>query len=212
MGSLCYVTNLVLGIMFFTSHCSETHGLLYPRESETREVRSLDGMWNFVKGNTNDPKEGFREEWFKYDLSKVRPTIPMPVPSSYNDLTEDAELRDHVGQVWYDRRFFAPQSWSKHTRVWIRFGSVHYMAIVVRMIYLYHGSDYSRQSLTKSLFSVDQWSRGDAARDWSFAFWSWHHWSTLLRAGEPSHGVMWQHPATRHNPSRVCCRGRDVSW
>lgn len=55
----------------------------------------------------------------------------MPVPSSYNDITEDPKLRDHVGVVWYDRTFFVPQSWSKNQRVWIRFGSVHYLAVVV---------------------------------------------------------------------------------
>jgi len=55
----------------------------------------------------------------------------MPVPASYNDITEDNEIRDHVGTVWYDRKFFVPASWAKNQRVWIRFGSVHYEAIVV---------------------------------------------------------------------------------
>ena len=55
----------------------------------------------------------------------------MPVPSSFNDITEDRSLRDHVGTVWYDRKFFVPQSWSDNKIVWIRFGSVHYKAIVV---------------------------------------------------------------------------------
>lgn len=54
----------------------------------------------------------------------------MPVPASYNDITEDSALRDHVGTVWYDRKFFVPGSWSDK-RVWIRFGSVHYEAHVV---------------------------------------------------------------------------------
>lgn len=55
----------------------------------------------------------------------------MPVPSSYNDMTEDPSLRDHVGTVWYDRNFFIPNSWIDNNRIWIRFGSVHYEAIVV---------------------------------------------------------------------------------
>lgn len=55
----------------------------------------------------------------------------MPVPASYNDIGEDADLRDHVGTVWYDRRFFIPKHWQKEQRVWIRFGSVHYDAHVV---------------------------------------------------------------------------------
>lgn len=57
--------------------------------------------------------------------------MPMPVPASYNDMNEDSNLRDHVGTVWYDRRFFVPASWQENKRVWIRFGSVHYEAYVV---------------------------------------------------------------------------------
>lgn len=57
----------------------------------------------------------------------------MPVPASYNDINEENELRDHVGTVWYDRRFFVPVSWQSR-RVWIRFGSVHYEAYVVRIV------------------------------------------------------------------------------
>lgn len=62
---------------------------------------------------------------------QTKKTIQMPVPASYNDITEDSTLRDHVGTVWYDRKFFVPGSWSDNKRVWIRFGSVHYEAHVV---------------------------------------------------------------------------------
>ncbi|CAM1154623.1 GUSB (predicted) [Pycnogonum litorale] len=55
----------------------------------------------------------------------------MPVPSSYNDITVDKTIRDHLGWVWYDRQFVVPKSWNdSNTRVNIRFGSVHYTAIV----------------------------------------------------------------------------------
>lgn len=64
-------------------------------------------------------------------ITQVHKTIPMPVPSSYNDITEDNNLRDHVGTVWYDRKFFVSASWAQNKRVWIRFGSVHYEAYVV---------------------------------------------------------------------------------
>lgn len=54
----------------------------------------------------------------------------MPVPSSYNDVTQDPNIRDHIGWVWYQRDFFLPKSW-KTQRVGVRFGSVNYHAIVV---------------------------------------------------------------------------------
>jgi len=58
--------------------------------------------------------------------------MQMPVPSSYNDVLVDKKIRDHVGLVWYDRSFFAPESWRQQGyRVFLRFGSVHYAAQVV---------------------------------------------------------------------------------
>ncbi|XP_022125377.2 beta-glucuronidase isoform X1 [Pieris rapae] len=103
---------------------------LYPRATETRDLRNLDGVWNFRKSPT-DPEFGYKNGWFEQDLEKTGPVIPMPVPSSYNDVGEDASLRDHVGLVWYDRRFFVPSWWGQNgQRVWLRFSSVHYASQV----------------------------------------------------------------------------------
>ena len=57
----------------------------------------------------------------------------MPVPASYNDITTERSIRDHVGVVWYKREFQVPSTW-KDSRVWIRFGSVCYAAQVVRIL------------------------------------------------------------------------------
>lgn len=130
MGIIGYLVNIVFGLMFVNGYEKVTEGLLYPRESETREVRSLDGIWKFARSNVTNPSQGIREKWFKSNLEDSVKVIDMPVPSSYNDITEDATLRDHVGTVWYERQFFVPKSWADQT-VWIRFGSVHYEAYVV---------------------------------------------------------------------------------
>ncbi|XP_053970515.1 beta-glucuronidase-like [Hylaeus volcanicus] len=104
-------------------------GMLYPRESESREVKILDGMWDFVVSPSGDALKGYKEGWFANYLSKVGKVMQMPVPSSYNDITTSRELRDHVGAVWYQRTFFAPSSW-REQRVFVRFGSVNYLAQV----------------------------------------------------------------------------------
>ncbi|KOC64606.1 Beta-glucuronidase [Habropoda laboriosa] len=104
-------------------------GMLYPRESESREVKSLDGMWDFLVSPSGDTLKGYREAWYANELSKVGKVMQMPVPSSYNDITTSRELRDHVGAVWYQRTFFVPSSW-REQRVFIRFGSVNYLAQV----------------------------------------------------------------------------------
>ena len=129
MGVIGYMVHVVFGVMLVSGDERQTEGLLYPRESETREVRSLDGMWSFAKSDTTKPSEGLREKWFLKDLRESTKVINMPVPSSYNDIVEDANLRDHVGTVWYERKFFVPKSWTSQ-HVWLRFGSVHYEAYV----------------------------------------------------------------------------------
>lgn len=133
MGVIGYMTNIMFGVLVLSSGpVKETRGLLYPFESETREVRSLDGKWNFLKGDPNAPSMGITQKWYEKKLQDVGDVITMPVPASYNDITVDASLRDHVGTVWYDKTFFVPKSW-QGGKVWVRFGSVHYAAIVVSL-------------------------------------------------------------------------------
>ena len=97
--------------------------MLYPRESETREVKDLSGVWKFKVDKDN---EGYGKQWFKKPLED---TIPMPVPASYNDITQDPEIRDHIGNVWYERNFFIPLSWEEK-RIFLRVGSASHKARV----------------------------------------------------------------------------------
>lgn len=57
----------------------------------------------------------------------------MPVPASYNDITQDPTLRDFIGWVWYEREVVVPTRWiaDEGTRVVLRVGSAHYYSIVV---------------------------------------------------------------------------------
>ncbi|XP_063847967.1 beta-glucuronidase-like isoform X3 [Scylla paramamosain] len=106
-------------------------GGLYPRESPTREVRSLDGLWDFRLAPLLDPDKGFREHWYSQPLSQTGAVISMAVPSSYNDITQDKALRDHIGWAWYDRTFYVPMRWQEDKlRVVLRLGSAHYNSIV----------------------------------------------------------------------------------
>lgn len=134
MGLIGYLVNIAFGIVLVAGNEKMTEGMLYPRESETREVRSLDGMWQFARSDTKNPSEGVRSKWYLKNLSESTAVINMPVPSSYNDITEDDKIRDHVGTVWYEKKFFVPKSWALDQRVWIRFGSVHYEAYVVSQL------------------------------------------------------------------------------
>ena len=60
--------------------------------------------------------------------------LSMPVPSSYNDVTEERWLRDFIGWVWYDKQFYVPPSWlANNKRVVLRFDSVFYRCKVVSL-------------------------------------------------------------------------------
>ena len=53
----------------------------------------------------------------------------MPVPSSFNDITQDKFIRDYAGWVWYDHSFYVPSDWEESDVV-LRFGSAHYETVV----------------------------------------------------------------------------------
>ena len=76
-----------------------SEAILYPYESPSRQTKSLDGLWRFKL----DPKGlGHTEEWFKRSLSG-NDVLEMPVPSSYNDIGTDSNLR--VGSKIFKSRF-----------------------------------------------------------------------------------------------------------
>ncbi|KAF0290661.1 Beta-glucuronidase [Amphibalanus amphitrite] len=108
---------------------SPASSLLYPRASESRDLVSLDGIWQFRVSPPGDPNAGFREAWYSARLSESGTTIPMPVPCSFNDITADDEIRNYIGWAWYDRELYVPSGWSDR-RVVLRFGSVNYNAVV----------------------------------------------------------------------------------
>lgn len=75
--------------------------MLYPVITRSRTVLDLCGIWKFRLDNG----KGFDEKWFERELDNV---VNMPVPSSYNDMKEDAAYRDHYGWVFYQRKVMIP--------------------------------------------------------------------------------------------------------
>jgi beta-glucuronidase len=116
--------------LLLTVWCAATHGLLYPSASETRQIRSLDGLWSF---RLDEQGMGETERWFALP-NLPEPTILMPVPASYNDITQNVTIHRHIGWVWYARDFFvhntAPrwvlrfQAARYESRVWVNGQSV----------------------------------------------------------------------------------------
>ncbi|MGA3219487.1 MAG: beta-glucuronidase [Acidimicrobiales bacterium] len=97
--------------------------MLAPRDTPTRQRKSLNGLWRFIA----DPEgKGRDQEWWKGLPTGTR---EMPVPASYNDVFPDTALQDHVGDAWYETSVLVPASWAGQ-RVVLRFGSATHRAVV----------------------------------------------------------------------------------
>ena len=108
IGSEVTEEKMILFCLFLM--VSPSFCLLYPIDSESREVKSLDGVWKFQLSPSLNPEMGFASEWYK-NKSLWKDSMDMPVPSSFNDITTDSLIRDFVGWAWYYRTFFVPSSW-----------------------------------------------------------------------------------------------------
>ncbi len=94
---------------------------LYPQTNNCRQVIGLDGFWDFLHDPQNEGVRLGRPGGFNNARA-------IAVPGSWNDQFED--LRDFCGTAWYQTRFEPPRDFAVNRRVWIRFGSVTYLADV----------------------------------------------------------------------------------
>jgi beta-glucuronidase len=130
--AICTIMMMKLLLLFIV--CFVTcNGILYPKDSPSRLVKKLDGFWHFRIDNSPSRDEGFTNKWYSKPLQASGDTINMPVPSSYNDITQNSTIRDFIGWAWYDRNFWVPNSWFDKTRVVLRFEGANYYTYVVRM-------------------------------------------------------------------------------
>ena len=97
--------------------------MLAPRDTPTRERKSLNGLWRFLI----DAEGGGREQRWQDGLpAQAR---EMPVPSSYNDVFPDRAIHDHVGDAWYETDVRVPAGWDGN-RILLSFGAVTHRATV----------------------------------------------------------------------------------
>ncbi|EFI4036026.1 beta-glucuronidase [Escherichia coli] len=94
--------------------------MLRPVETPTREIKKLDGLWAFSLDRENC---GIDQRWWESALQESR---AIAVPGSFNDQFADADIRNYVGNVWYQREVFIPKGWAGQ-RIVLRFDAVtHY--------------------------------------------------------------------------------------
>ena len=88
--------------------------MLYPKQSASRMVFDLGGVWNFQLGDVD------------CTLDPAKPLAApetVAVPASYNDQKPDRAWRDHYGWAYYQRQITLPLACAGQ-RVMLRFGSV----------------------------------------------------------------------------------------
>ncbi|HEY7272255.1 MAG TPA: beta-glucuronidase [Actinoplanes sp.] len=97
--------------------------MLRPQDTDTRERKSLNGLWRFAL----DPNaEGRAGRWFADPLAGAR---DMAVPASFNDISADTAVRDYFGDVWYQTAVRVPRGWAGQ-RIVLHFESATHRATV----------------------------------------------------------------------------------
>ncbi|MGL5950382.1 MAG: beta-glucuronidase [Cetobacterium sp.] len=97
--------------------------MLYPIMTESRSLIDLNGIWKLKLDNG----KGEVEKWYDRDLEGKLYNIP--VPSSFNDLVEDLEFKEHVGNIWYEKKFLLSKCVFSE-RLVLRFASATHKAVV----------------------------------------------------------------------------------
>ena len=65
-GNMFYIKLIVIALICSSDarKFANSKGMLYPRDSESRESQTLDGMWNFRADFSSSRQEGFSKKWF----------------------------------------------------------------------------------------------------------------------------------------------------
>ncbi|WP_077611355.1 beta-glucuronidase [Clostridium sp. Marseille-P2415] len=97
-----------------------TYSSLYPQDTETRQFISLDGMWKFkIDWESQGRQSGWQEGLYGYDM--------IPVPASFQDFYTEKEIREFVGDVWYETEVFVSDRWQGEA-LFLRFGAATHKA------------------------------------------------------------------------------------
>jgi beta-glucuronidase len=86
--------------------------MLRPQDSATRDRKALNGLWRFAR-----------------DRAGLADGGEMAVPASYQDISTEPGLRDHIGEVWYQTTAHVPAGWTGR-RVLLHFESATHRARV----------------------------------------------------------------------------------
>lgn len=76
-------------------HCA--CGMLKPRESESRSIQEMNGMWTFRADMSSNRNEGMDQKWWESPLSKV--SLLISLRRNFTLLNEFRQLIKHILQI-----------------------------------------------------------------------------------------------------------------
>ena len=98
------------------------YSVLYPVNTVSRQVLSLDGMWRFkIDWDSAGREEKWQEGLSGFDM--------IPVPASFQDFYTTKEIREFVGDVWYETDVMVSSVY-KEKGIFLRFGCATHFAQV----------------------------------------------------------------------------------
>ena len=62
----------LLGSLLWGCGLALQGGMLYPRESASRERKELNGLWSFRADFSDHRRQGFEQQWYRTPLREVR--------------------------------------------------------------------------------------------------------------------------------------------
>lgn len=98
------------------------YSVLYPVNTISRQAVSLDGMWKFkIDWDGAGRREGWQRGLLEFDM--------IPVPASFQDFYTSKDIREFVGDVWYETDVMIPSAY-KEKKIFLRFGCATHFAHV----------------------------------------------------------------------------------
>lgn len=98
------------------------YSVLYPVNTISRQAVSLDGMWKFkIDWDGAGRREGWQRGLSEFDM--------IPVPASFQDFYTSKDIREFVGDVWYETDVMIPSAY-KEKKIFLRFGCATHFAHV----------------------------------------------------------------------------------
>src|SRR6187551_3208581 len=138
--------------------------MLFPIETQTRELKSLDGIWRLC---FDAERRGVEARYFE-EFPHAQ-AIEIAVPGSINEQVVGREQHLNLDWVWYQTAFRVPATWWGH-RVFLRIGAATYRAdVYVNGQLVMWSEEYQAEMIERVLDAAARYPFVVGTHVWNFA-------------------------------------------